>query len=148
MVKAQQPRWHKQNGSSCLELFSSFILKMQISMAVKGEMGSEVLSGSGEGVVQVTVVPFQHIALGKLPREDFSVLMKRGADLACPTSCSQCVCLSDAWPACFIHVFWGSAAFQVCQQTGFAKLFHFPPLDLQQSLWVALCLIFILISPN
>lgn len=71
-VEAQPPRWHKQNGSSWLELFPSFILKMQISMAVKEEMGSELLPRLWGGRwTGDCVVPFEQIALGKLPLRSF-----------------------------------------------------------------------------
>lgn len=147
MVKAQQPRCHKQN----VELFPGFILKMQISMAEKEEMGAELLLRLWRGRwTGNCVVPSQHTAQGKLPLRSFLPADERRSRLDLsykPFPCSQCASLR-CLPACFIHVLWGSAPFQVCQQTGFASSSLFPALMHSKACGLLYALTFVLISPN
>lgn len=54
MVKAPQPRWHKPNGCSCLEL-----LPRDANVhGSEGGMGQSFYWGSGGDAGQVTLVPF------------------------------------------------------------------------------------------
>lgn len=152
MVKAQQPRWHNQNGSSCPELFPSFILKMQISMAVK-EMGPELLLRLWRGRwTGNCVVPFKHIALGKIPLSSFvhADEGKSSFDLSYEPfpvlpMCLSLRCLANMFYSCVLGLssISGVPADRLCKALQCSS-----PLICSKACGLLYAVIFILISPN